>query len=106
MSNATKLSPSQSAALFVAKCNEYGWSYSIRGTVVTIVKTFAPNDKQAFSDCDMDAYTVFDYCPLKGGSIWGTDGGSIGGAMGLQNGCYKLNKSGTGKAFLAALAKA
>jgi hypothetical protein len=106
MSVATKISPVNAAIEFVAKCRQYGWNYSIRPNgIVTIEKAFAANDKAAFAECDMDAYTIFDYCPLKGGSIWGTDGGSIGGAIALGQGVYRLNKSGSGKAFLAALAK-
>jgi hypothetical protein len=51
------------------------------------------------------AHDILDMAPLKGGSVWGTDGGSIGGHVGMKNGQYVLNKSGTGKRFTAAVQK-
>ena len=101
----TSKSPADAASEFEARVNRYGWNYSVRGTIVTIQKTFTAGDKAAYSDADSEAYEILDLAPLKGGSVWGTDGGSIGGAEGLRNGYYRLNKSGSGSRFLTALTK-
>lgn len=91
---------------FVAAARAGGWSWSVRGAVVTIAKSFTPGDRVAFSNADSEAYGILSLAPLSGGSVWGTDGGSVGGAVGLEGGYYRLNKSGsTGKRFLSALAK-
>lgn len=93
------------ATKFVEACKSKGWNYSTRGSIVTIQKSFTPGDKNAYCDCDSEAYSLLSLAPLKGGSIWGTDGGSIGGMIGCDGGYYKLNKSGNGsKRFLKALA--
>lgn len=65
-------------------------------TVIRITRKFQAGDRQAFCECDMMASSVLDLAPLKGGSVWGTDGGSIGGAIALQNGQFVMNKSGSG----------
>jgi hypothetical protein len=94
------------AKAFLLICNSNGFQLTrVTDSVVTIMKTFTPDDKDAFATADMMSGTVLDYAPLKGGSVWGTDGGSIGGAVGLQRGQYVLNKSGEGKRFTSALKK-
>lgn len=65
-------------------------------TIIRITRKFEVGDRQAFCECDMMASSVLDLAPLKGGSVWGTDGGSIGGAVALQNGQFVMNKSGSG----------
>jgi hypothetical protein len=84
-----------------AAANGFGWA--VRGSVVTITKTFSPGDKQAFVEADMMAGSVLDKAPLKGGSVWGTDGGSVGGHVALRDGVFVLNKSGEGTRFINAL---
>jgi len=76
-----------------------------RPSVLRISKRFAPGDSQAFDDADMMAYGILDEAPLRGGSVWGTDGGSIGGMSGMRNGQYVLNKSGNAASFMKALKK-
>ena len=95
-----KKSAAETAVAFESECKRLGWLSSVRGTVVTIYKSFTPGDKLAYSDCDSEAYGILGLAPLKGGSVWGTDGGSIGGATGLDGGYYRLNKSGSGAFFL------
>jgi len=104
---ATKTSPAQLAADFAAKCRQYGWKWTIKGdTCVEVSTTFAPGDNDAYVLADSISYDLLALVPLKGGSIWGTDGGSVGGYVGLRGGYYRLNKSGTGgKRFLAELKK-
>lgn len=72
-------------------------------SVLRISKRFAPGDSRTFADADMTAYGILNEAPLRGGSVWGTDGGSVGGMVGLKSGKYVLNKSGTGASFMKAL---
>ena len=102
---ATKVSPAEQARKFVAAVTAEGWRYSVTASTVTIWKHFAAGDMNAFADCDMTAYGLLSLAPLKGGSVWGTDGGSVGGMSAVNNGCYRLNKSGTAKRFIAELMK-
>lgn len=95
------------AASFLAAARKHGFAVSIRDGIVSISKSFAPGDKAAFCECDCIGPMVLDLVPLKGGSVWGTDGGSVGGYSAVANGRYTLNKSGrTGLRFVAALAAA
>jgi hypothetical protein len=98
-----KLSTADQVANFKSNCARLGWGYSTRFQVVTVEKYFTPGDKAAYISCDSESYELLSLVPLKGGSIWGTDGGSVGGYVGLQGGYYRLNKSGTGARFLKAL---
>lgn len=91
-------------AAFIAACNKHGFDYEVANGVVRISKRFTRGDLAAFSDCDMTASCVLDLAPLRGGSVWGTDGGSVGGHAALQSGFFRMNKSGSGARFLAALA--
>lgn len=95
----------EAAKKFVSEAKAGGWSVYASAASVTITKSFTPGDKLAYSDADSDAYGILGLAPLKGGSVWGTDGGSVGGAVGLDGGYYRLSKSGTGKRFLAVVAK-
>ena len=93
----------QQAQEFVEKCRLYGFTWEVRGSIVTISQFFKPEDGNAYVHCDMMGPSVLDYAPLKGGSVWGSDGGGIGGMVALTKGHYVLNKSGTGANFLKAL---
>jgi hypothetical protein len=91
---------------FVAECQKYGFDWEVRSdSVLTISQRFAPGDDQAFTKCDMMAGFVLALAPLKGGSVWGTDGGSIGGHVGLMRGEFRMNKSGSGTYFMRELRK-
>ena len=75
-------------------------------TVIRITRKFQAGDRNAFVECDMMASCVLDMAPLKGGSVWGTDGGSIGGMVAIQTGSFVMNKSGSGgKKFMSELRK-
>lgn len=92
------------AALFLHAASTHGFSVAIKSdSVVSISKAFAPGDLAAFSACDCYGTLLLDMVPLKGGSVWGTDGGSVGGHAAVKSGRYTLNKSGSGKRFVKAL---
>jgi hypothetical protein len=95
----------QQALEFIQEAQKHGFSIEATNSVVRISKSFAPGDTEAFTYCDMFAYSVLSKAPLKGGSIWGTDGASVGGAIGLRDGHFILNKSGSGSRFMNALKK-
>lgn len=100
-----KQTPAEKAAHFKAKCAELGATYSARDTVVTVMKRFTPGDVAAYSDAESDCYTLLALVPNSGGSMWGTDSGSIGGHVGCTGGYCKINRSGVKKRFTAALLK-
>lgn len=93
-------------AAFIAACNQHGFTYEVDECLVRISKRFTPGDLAAFTACDAAYYEVLRLAPLRGGSVWGTDGGSVGGHVAVKNGRFVMNKSGSGARFLAALAAA
>ena len=96
----------EQVARFISECKLEGFSWSVVcGSVVRITKIFTPGDKDTFAACDMLAGSVLAFAPLKGGSVWGTDGGSVGGHVALTRGEFVMSKSGDGKLFIAALRK-
>jgi hypothetical protein len=99
-----EMKASEQVKQFLAACKEYGFSWETCGNnVLRIRKKFTPNDKEAFTFCDMFGPSCLALVPLKGGSVWGTDGGSVGGYSGLRSGEYILNKSGTAARFMKEL---
>lgn len=101
----TKTSSVETAAKFVASCRQLGFSYSYRNSIVSVTRRFEPNDSTAYINAEGDANDLLALVPASGGSLWGTDSGSIGGAVGLAGGYCTLNQSGVQKRFIAALAK-
>ena len=94
------------AAKMIATAKEHGFNIVVVSpSVVRITKSFIPGERHAFAHCDMMAGSILDLAPLKGGSVWGTDGGSIGGSIALKTGSFVMNKSGTGKRFTSELKK-
>ena len=90
---------------FLSMARSEGFDVSVRGEVVTISKTIGVNNNDGFCHCDIYAPVILSRAPLKGGSVWGTDGGSVGGAVALKTDRFVMNKSGSGKRFLKALQK-
>lgn len=89
----------ETAAKFVAFARERGFTIDVRSShVVSVSKHFTPRDANAYTDAEMDSSTLLGLAPHKGGSVWGTDGGSVGGAVALQNGDFRMCKSGNGAA--------
>ena len=90
----------------INKAKEYGFSVSVNGASVTVHKQFTPGDKDAYTNAECDANSILCMMPMKTpGSVWGTDGASVGGHVGLTHGYMTLNKSGCSKRVLNALAK-
>ena len=105
MKTLAKPDPKAAAIEFASLCREYGWTYAIRGQIVTISKRTRPGNMEDFRDADMEYGSILDAAPLRGGSVWGTDGGGIGAISAINQGRFVMNKSGSGSRFLAALAK-
>ena len=98
--------PTESAMQFIETCKKMGWAWSAEGTIVRINKRFEKGDLDAYCNCDIDAPYILGMVPVTSpGSVWGTDGGSVGGYVGAQNGYYQLNVSGASKRFVAAVKK-
>ena len=88
------------------KCQKLGWSYEVRGSILTIQKHFTPGDNNGLVECDMFYYDILSLLPQTSpGSTWGTDCGGIGAYAALKTGCFTMNKSGGSKTVLKALAK-
>ena len=97
--------PKEQAAELVALCRKWGWTYSIRGSVLTIQKRFTPGDDEGLRICDMEYGSILEKLPrTSSGSDWGTDCGGIGAMSALASGNFKMNRSGGSKRVLAALA--
>ena len=103
MKTLAKIDPKAAADEFARLCREYGWTYAIRGAIVTISKRIRPGSMDDFRDADMEYGSILDAAPLKGGSVWGTDGGGIGAISAINQGRFVMNKSGSGARFLSAL---
>lgn len=94
------------ARQWVSKVEADGYKVSAKGCIVTVSKRFAPGDRSAFVDCDMMAGGYLAELPQTSpGSMWGTDGGSIGGYSALATGVFTLNRSGISKRVIAQLAR-
>ena len=88
---------------FLAYCQAHGLSASCSPSVVTVTKHF-DGTPAGFAQAETDASILYDL-PRGCGSIWGTDGGSIGGMVAMQTGHFTLNVSGVHKRFISKLAK-
>jgi hypothetical protein len=96
-----------SAAKFKELCEQLGWVYRIRGSVVSIEKCFTPNDNGGFVTCDSQYYGILCEVPVtkSNSSIWGTDGGGIGALSAIKYGHFTMNISGVKSTFIKELNK-
>jgi hypothetical protein len=102
--NATKTTPAVAAITFLNACDRAGWKVTIKEeNIVTITKHFAPNDRAAFVACDGEYYGLLSILPHRGGSVWGTDGGSVGGYSAMLHGEFRMNVSGVSKVAMRTL---
>jgi hypothetical protein len=94
------------AASFVALCKERNIAIECaQGSRVTLRKTFTPGSAEQYASAETDVSILYDTPSAGDGSVWGTDGGSVGGMVGMQGGYMRLNKSNVAKRFVAAVAK-
>jgi hypothetical protein len=92
------------AKAFLDACSCKGFRVEVQDNVVTVLKNFEPGSLEEFARCDFEAPLLLMMVPLSGGSIWGTDGASVGGWSAVQDGKFKLHKSGyRAKRFINAL---
>lgn len=70
---------------------------------MTVAIHFTAGDGHAYMGAENDANALIALVPARGGSVWGTDGASVGGYAGLREGRMVLNVSGAAKRFTAAL---
>lgn len=100
------MSEKEVAEKFVAKCKEYGFTYTVGTNILSVHKKFPVGDLDAFTECDMNGpYLLGLVKSTQPGSIWGTDGGSVGGHVAVTSGKYTLNKSGCSKRILKQISK-
>ena len=84
----------------------WNWRVDVDGGILKITKRFAPGDNDAFVDCDMEYDEILGLLPsTSAGSVWGTDGGGIGGMSALNEGIFRMNKSGGSKRVLSEIKK-
>lgn len=88
---------------FINHCKNYGITIERTSPVLTLTKRFTPSN-EGFTQAETDVSIIYE-APGSGGSVWGTDGGSIGGMVAMQSGLFKLNKSGVKKRWLVQLQK-
>lgn len=101
-----KPSPVEVATKMLELAKASACRIEVRGSILTVTKTFTPGSKSEYSAAESDVGSIIYSLPsTSAGSVWGTDGGSVGGHVGLTGGYMKLNKSGGSKRVLAALSK-
>lgn len=86
------------ATAIVNKCKELGWNISIDGinnNILTISKSFTPNDNNEYIKADGEYYSILSLLPsTRDGSMWGTDGSGVGSISALNHGLFIMHKSG------------
>jgi hypothetical protein len=96
------LSVFERANNIISMAREKGLRISAHGTVVTVRGSFPPGDKDAYVKIENDANQILAmFKQVRPGSVWGSDSGSVGGAVALEKGIFVLNKSGVEKALAA-----
>jgi hypothetical protein len=95
---------------FLAACVAEGFTVEIRShggdAVVSVTTTFTAGDRSAYVRCDGIGPSLLSRLPMvRPGSVWGTDGASVGGHAGLTGGYYRLSKSGVALRVASAIEK-
>ncbi len=94
---------------FLARCASYGViveEANPKTGMVKLSKRFPAGSRDGYVDAETCVGIIYEIPQTESGSTWGTDGGSIGGAVGMQSGYMHLTRSGCAKRWLAKLAKA
>ena len=102
-----KKTPLEIALHFVAHCKKNEIQITRCDRILTLEKRLTGNDRNLdFFDAESDCSVIYDLpSSADGGSVWGTDGGSIGGMVAIQTGLFKLNRSGVSKRVMSAIQK-
>jgi hypothetical protein len=96
----------EQARKIVEMCDRLGWTYEVRGSILTISCTFPKGLVDGLNACDSEYYSILELLPRTSpGSDWGTDCGGIGAMSALKSGMFRMNRSGGSKRVLNALAK-
>lgn len=93
---------------FVDYTRSQGWSILLPNDrpIVTIFKSFSKESVEEYSAADSEYFDILAMVPTTSpGSMWGTDGGGVGGISALNRGEFIMNKSGVSKRFTTALRK-
>jgi hypothetical protein len=80
------------------------WVQPISG-ILTLSKPFPAGSLEGFTEAESAVSILYSVPTSSAGSVWGTDGGSVGGYSAVQSGMMTLHKSGCAKRFLKALSK-
>lgn len=81
------------------------WEVQVRGDILTITKEIEPGSLTDFSKADSEYYGIISLLPRpRAGSMWGTDGGGVGGLAAIKAGLFVMNVSGGSKLVLRKLA--
>jgi len=100
-----KQKPSEIADEFLTACEANGFTAEVHDDILSVSRSFRPGDNAAFIEADGYGPMVLGIVPqTRPGSVWGTDGGSVGGHVALESGAYRLNASGRNKNVLKAIA--
>jgi len=100
------MSDQEVAQNFVSQCKEYGFTYTVGTNILRVHRKFQPGNLEEFTYCDMwGPHLLGIVKATQPGSIWGTDGGSVGGHVAVTSGNYTLNKSGCSKRILKQISK-
>ncbi len=98
-----KSNPVEIASRFVTHCKSNDIQIERASHILTLTKRIPVGDALAFADAESDCSIIYDL-PGGCGSVWGTDGGSIGGMTAINTGRFRLNRSGVQKRVLKAIA--
>jgi len=95
------------ALTFKTKVAELGFTFQISesGSIVSVHKSFEKGNTDQFVECDMNGPYLISLVAASGGSVWGTDGGSVGGNSAVLHGNYCLKVSGAKASFVNQLKK-
>jgi hypothetical protein len=97
---------SEIASKVVSMSKSYGFTISINGSILSLSKSFSPKCEDSFTIAEMEAKSILNIVRMIGPSvIWGTDGDTLCGHVGLQMGRMVLHKSGCSMMILDEIKK-
>lgn len=83
---------------------QLGWVVAVRGSVMVASKSFQAGDIDAFVTADSEYGCITGLLPqTRAGSVWGTDGSSVGAVQATKDGLFLIHKSGGDRRVISAL---